>query len=137
MSESDTKTFPLRRLNVIDSASVLIQIPNHYLCIVFIVFAFIVCSKKIAAHVGALPAIRYRVDERGSVALLIRYRVNGRMILDTEGVVAQWCNPLTLKPEQSGGVGSISCRTPSPDRRDKGSQTRLGLLYFCDLSAWR
>ena len=22
-----------------------------------------------------------------------------------EGAVAQWCNPLTLKPEQSGGVG--------------------------------
>ena len=22
------------------------------------------------------------------------------------GVVAQWCNPLTLKPEQSCGVGS-------------------------------
>ena len=21
-----------------------------------------------------------------------------------EGVVAQWCNPLTLKPEESGGV---------------------------------
>ena len=21
--------------------------------------------------------------------------------------MAQWCNPLTLKPEQSGGVGSI------------------------------
>ena len=24
-----------------------------------------------------------------------------------EGVVAQWCNALTLPPEQSGGVGSI------------------------------
>ena len=23
-----------------------------------------------------------------------------------EGVVAPWCNPLTLQPEQSGGVGS-------------------------------
>ena len=24
-----------------------------------------------------------------------------------EGVVVQWCNPLTLKPEQSGALGSI------------------------------
>ena len=53
-----------------------------------------------------------------------------------EGVVAQWCYPLVLKPEQSGGVTSISGRTP-PLRHDKGSRTRLGLLYFCDPSAWR
>ena len=24
-----------------------------------------------------------------------------------EGIMAQWCNPLTLQAEQSGGVGSI------------------------------
>ena len=27
-------------------------------------------------------------------------------LLFSEGVMAQWCNPLTLQPEQSGGVGS-------------------------------
>ena len=54
-----------------------------------------------------------------------------------EGVVAPWCNPLTLQPEQSGGVGSSPGRAPSLERHDKGSRTRLGLLYFCDPSAWR
>ena len=56
---------------------------------------------------------------------------------DLEGVVAQWCNPLTLQPEQSGGVGSSPGRAPLLERHDKGSRTRLGLLYFCDPSAWR
>ena len=55
----------------------------------------------------------------------------------SEGVVAPWCNPLTLQPEQSGGVGSSPGRTPPLERHDKGSRTRLGLLYFCDPSAWR
>ena len=55
----------------------------------------------------------------------------------TEGVVAPWCNPLTLQPEQSGGVGSSPGRAPPLERHDKGSRTRLGLLYFCDPSAWR
>ena len=48
-----------------------------------------------------------------------------------------WCNPLTLQPEQSGEVGSIPGRTPPLERHDKGSRARLGLLYFCDPSAWR
>ena len=56
---------------------------------------------------------------------------------EPEGVVAQWCNLLTLKPQQSGGVGSSPCRTPPFERHDKGSRTRLRLLYFCDPSAWR
>ena len=51
--------------------------------------------------------------------------------------MAPWCNPLTLQPEQSGGVGSSPGRAPPLERHDKGSQTRLGLLYFCDPSAWR
>ena len=55
----------------------------------------------------------------------------------SEGVVAPWCNPLTLQPEQSGGVGSSPGRAPPLERHDKGSRTRLGLLYFCDPSAWR
>ena len=49
-----------------------------------------------------------------------------------EGVVAPWCNHLTLQPEQSDGVGSIPGRTPPHECHDKGSRTRLGLLYFCD-----
>ena len=57
--------------------------------------------------------------------------------LTGEGVVAPWCNPLTLQPEQSGGVGSSPGRVPPLERHDKGSRTRLGLLYFCDPSAWR
>ena len=54
-----------------------------------------------------------------------------------EGVVAQWCNPLTLKPEQSGGVGSRRDRASPLECHDKGSRTRLALSYFCDPSAWR
>ena len=42
--------------------------------------------------------------------------------------MAPWCNPLTLQPEQSGGVGSSPCRPPPLERHDKGSRTRLGLL---------
>ena len=52
-----------------------------------------------------------------------------------EEVVAQWCNPLSLQPEQSGGVDSIPGRALPFECRDKGSWTRLGLSYFCDLSA--
>ena len=43
-------------------------------------------------------------------------------IIDTggiEGVVAQWCDPLTSQPEQSGGVGSIPGRDPPFERNDK------------------
>ena len=51
-------------------------------------------------------------------------------------VVVPWCNPLALQPEQSGGgVGSNPGRAPPLERYDKGSRTRLGLLYFCDPSA--
>ena len=57
--------------------------------------------------------------------------------VDTEGVVAQWCNPLTLKSEQSGGVGSRRDRASPLERHEKGSRTRLALSYFCDPSAWR
>ena len=59
------------------------------------------------------------------------------ILAECEGVVAQWCNPPTLQPDQSGGVGSIPGRNPPHERLDKGSQTRLGLLYFCDPGAWR
>ena len=39
-----------------------------------------------------------------------------------EGVVAPWCDPLTLQPEQSGGVSSIPGRTPPLECHDKRSQ---------------
>ena len=51
--------------------------------------------------------------------------------------MAQWCNPLTLKPEQSGGMGSSPGRTPSLERHDKGWRTRSVMLYFCDPGAWQ
>ena len=51
-----------------------------------------------------------------------------------EGVVVQWGNPLTSKSELSGGVGLTPGRAQSLERDDKGSQTRLGLLYFGDSS---
>ena len=48
-----------------------------------------------------------------------------------EGVVAPWCNPLTLQLEQLSGVDSIPGRTPPHERHDKGS----GLDYVCSISA--
>ena len=50
--------------------------------------------------------------------------------------MAQWCNPLTLQPEQSGGVGSRRGRASPLEHHDEGSRTRLALSYFCDPSAW-
>ena len=66
---------------------------------------------------------------RGSIEVRSRF----------EGVVelAQWCNSLTLQPEQSGGVGSRRGRASPLERHDKGSRTRLALSYLCDPSAWR
>ena len=54
------------------------------------------------------------------------------MLADLEGVVAQWCNPLALQQEQSGGQGSIPGSAPPHEHHDKGPQTRLALYYFCD-----
>ena len=53
-----------------------------------------------------------------------------------EGVLVQWCNPMTWQPEQSGRVGSKLGRAPPLERHDKGLQTRLELSYFWDPSAW-
>ena len=47
--------------------------------------------------------------------------------------VAQWCIPLTLQSDQSGGVGSIPGRTPSLERHDKGSWTALKPQLHLDL----
>ena len=70
---------------------------------------------------------------------LVRLFSESLIILLTcsDGAVAQWCNPLTFKPEQSGGVGSRRGRASPLERHDKGSWTRLALSYFCDPSAWR
>ena len=48
------------------------------------------------------------------------------ILLDTdfEGVVAQLGNPLTLQPQQSGGVGSKPGGAPPLERHDKGSRSR-------------
>ena len=51
--------------------------------------------------------------------------------------MAQWCNLLTLQPEQSGGVGSVPGGAPPFERCDKRSRTRLAFSYFCDPSASR
>ena len=39
----------------------------------------------------------------------------------------QWCNVLTLQPEQSDGVGSNPSRASPLECHDKGLQTQLGL----------
>ena len=59
-----------------------------------------------------------------------------RVTYNAQGVVAQWCNPLTLQSEQSGGVGSIPSRIPTLENHKMGSQTRSALSYFCNPSTW-
>ena len=39
-------------------------------------------------------------------------------------VVMQWCNPLTLQPELTGGVGLISRTAPSLEHPNKVSWTQ-------------
>ena len=46
--------------------------------------------------------------------------------------MAQWCNPLTLQQEQSGGVGLIPGTASPLEHHEKGSQTWLALNYFCN-----
>ena len=43
----------------------------------------------------------------------------------------QWCNPLSLLPEQPVGKGSIPGRIPPLERYGKRSRTQLNILYFC------
>ena len=38
----------------------------------------------------------------------------------TEGVMAPWCNPMTLQSEQSRGVGSKPDRAAPLERHDRG-----------------
>ena len=43
--------------------------------------------------------------------------------MEFEGVLAQCCNPLTWRSEQSGREGLILDRAPLLERHDKGSRT--------------
>ena len=72
-----------------------------------------------------------------SFAYLHLYLVRSSCCSTLAAYQGHWCNPVTLKPEQSGGAGSIPGRTPPLERHDEGSRTRLALSYFCDPSAWR
>ena len=54
-----------------------------------------------------------------------------------EGVVVQWCIPVTLQLEQSGGQGSIPGRLPPLDCHDKGLWTPMTISDFCDPSNGR
>ena len=47
--------------------------------------------------------------------------------------MALWCNPLTLQPEQSGGVGSSLGRAPTLERHDKGSDLIRSALFLRSL----
>ena len=68
---------------------------------------------------------------------LFEISFNKIFVVYIERVVAQWCNPLTLQSEQSGGVGSIPGRAQPLECHDRGSRTRLTLSYFCNRSVWR
>ena len=54
--------------------------------------------------------------------------------LDVNCIVVQWCNPLTLQPEKSGGQNLIPGRAPSLERHDKGLKKFLNFL-FCKESS--
>ena len=94
-------------------------------------------SKTDHPHGAGYICLRMLCISSNSVAVKRYNMYNYLHHLQLEGVVVQWCNPLTLKPEQSGGVGSIRDRASPLERHDKGSRTRLALSYFCDPSAWR
>ena len=48
-----------------------------------------------------------------------------------KGVVALWCNPPTLQPDHSGGVGPIHDRTPPLNVMTRGR----GPDWVCSVSA--
>ena len=62
--------------------------------------------------------------KRSSRWSLLNYIVN----IKHEVVVGEWCNPLTLKPEQSGGVGSIPGRIPPHERHDPVGSHHLSVM---------
>ena len=69
-------------------------------------------------------------SEQALILPLMWHRINHYLSGEGEGVVARWCNPLILKSEQSGGLGSSPDRIPPLEGHDKESRTRLGLLFL-------
>ena len=63
-----------------------------------------VLNKKVLINILPLP------PSPAKSVVKVRDLIGFPILLDLffllEGVVALWCNPLTLQPEQSGGVGS-------------------------------
>ena len=90
---------------------------------------------KVAVQGDSYSAIK---QERQKIKARLKIKLNlFTLQLIFEVVVAQWCNRLTLKPEQSGRVGSRRDRASPLERHDKGSRTRFALSYFCDPSSLR
>ena len=91
------------------------------------IFFYLTFSEFVVLSQGEGPGRRFD-------RLISQYFLNN---FECEDVVAEWCNPMTLQSEQSGGVGSIPGRAPTLERRDKGLRTRLAPPYFCDPSVLR
>ena len=60
--------------------------------------------------------------------------MSGSDVIRPLSVVVPLCNSLTLKPEQSGVLGSIPGRTPPLERHDKGSRTQFSVAILGILS---
>ena len=60
---------------------------------------------------GFVHARILRALKLSYIRLLDQYEWLTGSTLEYQGVVAPWCNPQTLQPEQSGRVGSIPGRT--------------------------
>ena len=76
-------------------------------------------EKKMQGSKLAVPKVR--VFNFSALLTLCVFHLSFHSIFQhssIEGVMAQWRNPLTLKPEQSCGVGSIPGRTPPLERHD-------------------
>ena len=84
---------------------------------------------------GSVRGLGYIKQHKDStIENMVKILTQGRR--KHEGVMTQWFIPLTLLPEQSGGVGSNLSRAPSLERHVKELRTRLALSYFCVPSAW-
>ena len=78
-----------------------------------------------------------RTELKSASCILFAGNLNYTKVFTKEGAVAQWCNPLTLRPEESGRVDSIPGRTPPLERHDMGLRIQSALSYFCNFSVWR
>ena len=52
-----------------------------------------------------------------------------------EGILAQWCNPLTLQPDQLGGQRLIPSMAPPLEHHDERSWTLLAPIYLALITA--